>query len=50
MPAGITFSAPTIFTYTDDKGSAPQIPRGKHAETINKKQIWTNLKLNKLNY
>jgi len=30
MPAGITFSAPTIFTYTDNKGCAlQQIPTEK---------------------
>lgn len=41
MPAGITFLAPTIFTYSDNKGCAlQQIPNGKN-NIINKKQNTT---------
>lgn len=34
MPAGITFSAPTIFTYTDNKGCALQQIQNEKISTL----------------
>lgn len=52
MPAGITFPAPTVFTYTDNKGYAlQQIPNEKisallsRSKTLQKQLKQTELKM-----